>query len=335
MRWILTNWVDGPTLLLLDENFQRVRANAAPLFAVLDRNEDGSLSAAEIESAEESLWKYDASQDEVLSLVEITKAAERTPAVTEASSVIPPRIPLEQLANAMLFRRLREYYKSPLARFDRDADEVISAAELDEQQKAAPDLIVHVAFDTQDANRSRLEVIDNHPSGESQATVRETSVTLRTRGTLVEFSAVQSRDLSGTDQISFGAVRDGFPLLAEMDLNEDGRLTIREVRQVAKRIGPFDDNRDGVLAKSEIPPTLRVSFGLGPIVHRQLVAVRTVHPAVPSSNIKAPDWFVRMDRNQDGDLTIREFLGGKEQFTSLDTDRDGLISGAEAIASKQ
>jgi hypothetical protein len=37
-----------------------------------------------------------------------------------------------------------------------------------------------------------------------------------------------------------------------------------------------------------------------------------------------------MDRNNDGDVSPREFLGTEEQFRRLDADGDGLISAEEA-----
>ena len=43
-----------------------------------------------------------------------------------------------------------------------------------------------------------------------------------------------------------------------------------------------------------------------------------------------PLWFQRMDRNQDGDLTWKEFLGPRRVFEELDTDHDGLIDAKEA-----
>ena len=43
-----------------------------------------------------------------------------------------------------------------------------------------------------------------------------------------------------------------------------------------------------------------------------------------------PIWFQRMDRNLDGDLTWKEFLGPRHVFEELDLDHDGLISPEEA-----
>jgi Ca2+-binding EF-hand superfamily protein len=37
-----------------------------------------------------------------------------------------------------------------------------------------------------------------------------------------------------------------------------------------------------------------------------------------------------MDRNRDGDISRREFLGPRAAFERLDSDRDGLIDSVEA-----
>lgn len=336
VRWLLTNWANGPTLLWLDENYQRVRANASPLFTIVDRDEDGVLSPAEIAAAADNLWKYDANQDEVLSLAEISKGAERTPAYSNGKAVVPPVIPLEQMTVASTFRLLCENFNSPLPQFDRNGDGAVSDAELAELRGAPADLLIRVAFDTQESGRSRLDVVANDRTPEiAEAAVRESSLTLLSGRTLLEFSAVQSGNMPDTDQISLGAVRDGYPLLPELDANEDGRLTVRELRDVSERLAKFDRDRDGSVARAELFPTLRVSFGLGPIVHRQLASVRSVHPPISTPPVEPPEWFSRMDRNQDGDLSPREFLGGKEQFVLMDEDKDGLISIAEAQAHRK
>ena len=56
---------------------------------------------------------------------------------------------------------------------------------------------------------------------------------------------------------------------------------------------------------------------------------------VPRISVQArapvgPIWFQRMDRNMDGDLTWKEFLGPRHVFEELDADGDGLIDPQEA-----
>jgi hypothetical protein len=50
----------------------------------------------------------------------------------------------------------------------------------------------------------------------------------------------------------------------------------------------------------------------------------------PGASQEAPAWFLWMDRNGDGDVSLREFLGPLELFRRLDRDGDGLISPQEA-----
>ncbi len=57
--------------------------------------------------------------------------------------------------------------------------------------------------------------------------------------------------------------------------------------------------------------------------------LRVAAPAFPQPP-SAPTWFLKMDRNRDGDLSPREFLGPSGVFTAYDADADGLISPAEA-----
>jgi hypothetical protein len=50
----------------------------------------------------------------------------------------------------------------------------------------------------------------------------------------------------------------------------------------------------------------------------------------PPARYGGPLWFQKMDRNHDGDVSPREFLGPFEQFKKIDADGDGLIDAKEA-----
>jgi Ca2+-binding EF-hand superfamily protein len=113
-------------------------------------------------------------------------------------------------------------------------------------------------------------------------------------------------------------------LFQTLDESNDGRLSLREIGLAAQRIMTFDKNKDGQIRPEETPATLVVVFGQG--TARFPTASRS---ATPAKGI-GPEWFVRTDRNGDGDLTLNEFLGSMKQFDELDTNNDGFIDRTEA-----
>jgi Ca2+-binding EF-hand superfamily protein len=138
------------------------------------------------------------------------------------------------------------------------------------------------------------------------------------------------------------AVRDqGRGLFDLVDSNSDGRLGVRELRRMVQLIDQLDRDGDGQISHGEIPHKYRVDVRRGPANGNQFapraVAIRrlgTNEPPLPERNA-GPRWFRKMDRNHDGDVSRREFLGTDEEFRKIDTDGDGLISPEEAERADQ
>jgi Ca2+-binding EF-hand superfamily protein len=334
VRWLLAKWVDGPALLMLDENFQRYRGSQTPALDVLDRDIDGKISPDELSAAQQTLLSCDVNQNDVIEFTEIAEVADdprrkRGPATRQ--SLIPI---LAATSVAKAFRRLDKHSMSAetTARLDTNGNGELDESEFANLNEMAPDVIVAVSFDTKNAKDSAIRVtqISSQLAAEASGNVGR-SISIPVGRTSLEFSAVQSIAMSGSDQISVGIINDGYPLLPALDPNDDGRLTIRELRNVSDHLQRFDTNQDSGISPDEISSTVRVAFGLGPCVHRHLADIRSVHVRSSAPQVVAPEWFTQMDGNKDGDLSPREFLLDAEKFKQLDSDQDGLISPAEAV----
>jgi EF hand domain-containing protein len=134
-------------------------------------------------------------------------------------------------------------------------------------------------------------------------------------------------------QIVANVVQQSNSLFQTLDTNGDGRLGLREMRSAAERLAALDKDHDQSIGGTEIPEAISVSFAMGtgggPVLERQVAQSNL--PGRATGNV-GPEWFTRMDRNGDGDVTLKEFLGSEADFLRLDTDGDGLIDPQEAKA---
>lgn len=143
-------------------------------------------------------------------------------------------------------------------------------------------------------------------------------------------AAAAARGMAAVDVAEAGG-----GLFGIIDADGDGRLSVRELRAMAKLVERFDSDKDGFLSPGEIPRRFLATLSHGltnsSVGPRQVVFNPGGMTATPRPPV-GPLWFQKMDRNRDGDVSRREFLGTDEEFRKLDTNGDGLISAQEAEA---
>ena len=139
---------------------------------------------------------------------------------------------------------------------------------------------------------------------------------------------------ASTGMSSIDLRESGRGLFGVIDSNGDGKLSIPELRAMSKLVERFASDKDAGLAPNEVPRRFEASFSMGISMSRAAAARAarfdgmngTPRPPV------GPIWFQKMDRNRDGYVSRREFLGTDEDFRKIDLDGDGFISVEEAAA---
>lgn len=315
-RWLLAQRAGGPTVMEL-QRFSKSRSAQAPLVHFIDSNGDKTLDQQELASAADRLVAADYNQDGGVDLRELSKATSRG-------------------------SRFRPWTAQPMFAVADDATEwntlarqwKVSEESLVDVSKAAPSVLLSVSLGTAaDASGVQLIHIDceEFASDESQAVrTRNDAIAVRFAWGDLEFAAGQATSGGEPSQISLGATTEGAPLWSLVDSDQDNRLSIRERGKLMSLITELDIDASGDVEPNEIPSRIRWAVALGPRVHQLLLKDSSaISNDKPESNT-APDWFVSMDGNRDGDLTKREFLGTAQQFDLLDENEDGLVSAAEA-----
>lgn len=153
------------------------------------------------------------------------------------------------------------------------------------------------------------------------------------------FSFAKRDQMAVASRVQVSVKQDGKTLFGILDTNSDRRLSVREMRSGGELLKPYDFNQDNKFADSELGteyvlaislgrPEFRRASGQGDMMASQMNSGDAILPG--SDSLSGPEWFRRMDRNQDGDVSVREFLGTRDQFRRIDADNDELISAEEA-----
>lgn len=292
------------------------------VFAKLDRNDDGQLDAEELDRI--GTCPVDASL--TVNIGKVTskqKMVEPKPGKKPALSIKlieqtsgsitidTPNVQLHVMAAPILQSPGGDTLLNQFMNADRDGNGYVDKTEA----RAFP--LINAAFDLIDADHNEKIFIE-----EIQAFSEETA-DLR-KATDVGFASASVLD-------------QGRGLFGLFDTDRDGVLSTRELKNLPKLLALNDRNKDGMLDPKKVSKNMILTFEQG-LSQARSTGLTTVSANLSQPNQSrkqvGPKWFQKMDRNGDGDVSRREFLGTDEDFRKIDTDGDGLIDAKEAEAAE-
>lgn len=300
----------------------------AEAFDAADRNHDGTLNAEELRG-----YLAESPRDSILDVVLSPEGSGKAAAaVRSGDGGTPSAMAVRQLAEGLV------EIDAGSIRLDIHVDDGAGAAEAARKG-------FRVRFESADASQDgylELDELsqDNGPTsplaGLFKILDRDGDGKLYPRE-LDEFVARQA--VAARGHVTMTASDEGRALFGMLDMDRDRRLGAREVLNTFSRVSACDRNRDGRVTPDEIPHHIRLGLDRGDL--SILLALPTGGNVVVVSTgatltqprrrpAAGPGWFRKMDRNHDGDVSPREFLGTREQFDRLDRDHDGLLSPDEA-----
>jgi Ca2+-binding EF-hand superfamily protein len=133
-------------------------------------------------------------------------------------------------------------------------------------------------------------------------------------------------------QLVLEASDQGADLFTTLDRNFDRVLTPRELQAAPELLATEDRDGDGYLGGVEMSYSLVLELSRGgsrAVQNAPAGAMRTAAEPQVKGDRQGPAWFLKMDRNRDGDVSLLEFLGSRDTFRKLDKDANGLLSADE------
>ena len=337
----------------------------AALFKHLDADGDGRLSAAELRVARTALTPLDVNEDEWLSVTELLSQA-----VINGSRV-PPRgrsqpggtgpdwlvLQGDEAANVQtlllrggakattLTARDLAMDGATFQKLDANADGKLDAAELTAWLRQPPDCTLTIALSSKlDASRVTPADAARSPDGRQVTFSGDSGAATNARrqaGLLDAFAKARSENSSPFGKPAWPGQKPGEGFAAAYQKLAAATVTLEVIDRGRSLFDWLDTDGNGQLSPRELNAAAS-RFPRPPIapgdVPRQMtyrafcvgLPVNDVGEQVTVTELR-PAWFLRMDRNGDGDVSLKEFLGPLELFRKLDADGDGLISLDECL----
>lgn len=311
LRRRIADMAGGPALLWTSEDFAADRNETHILFALLDADEDGVISMAEIDAAEAVFDRCDSDSDNRIELIELH--ARLTPRSSRRES-----------------QSTRVGWQS----WDANRSEHVE------------DLSINVKFNKLNGESKLLldDCVLSDPWGQSTAEIFRIgeeapcgqAVLLSHPTVSIALTAAAESSTTEANQVSVGVSAESNALFRYLDQDGNWNLSQIEIDECRERVLELDRNADKAVDVSELPIMLRVCVGRGAVVHRSLQDHCTFMPLSedsddPKQKLTAPEWFVSMDQDGDRTLSRNEFLGDRDAFDELDEDENQRLSVEEAL----
>jgi Ca2+-binding EF-hand superfamily protein len=303
---------------------------------------DGKLTAAELGLSEKDFAPFDADQDGALDFTELRQFLNGPPADIELFVRLGKRDRGRKVIELVrVGKGLKSQVKQVTAQLanlslknsqvdiatENSRGWAVSSTQASEQQFKAADADNNGYLDRMESRRyamfaNAFDQMDADKDG--KVFKKEMHAYFRRQESLTKSQTMVTISSQGRD------------LFKILDLDRDGRLSPAELDAAMNRIDSWDKDGDGQIAKAEIPRQYRLSLDRGQIGNGiglpVAVAVYGSGGVVRRGMATGPRWFVRMDLNQDGEVSRREFLGTPAVFKTLDRNVNGRIDLQEAAA---